>query len=325
MSEVNLKKQEDKLPYNAYELYNGKQMSEHKKKSSLGKAAARFLLVPGGLVVLITLFLRGKNVALLNPKGLIAHDEHGLLVFTLLVLLAATIPTLFILFFIAWKYSESNTKTVHLTAVRPRKFLVLSMWLIPTTVAVVLANVMIPATHKLAPKSVIASSVKPLTIQVISMRWKWLFIYPEQNIATINFVQIPVGTPVTFELTADETPMSSFWIPNLGGQLYSMTSHVNRLNLMASETGDYPGSSAELNGNGFAEMKFVARASTEQDFETWLQSIRTSSKTLDADEYQKLLTPSEGNPAAFYSSSETDLYDKVLVKYSGSHQHGAEL
>ena len=90
---------------------------------------------------------------------------------------------------------------------------------------------MLPATQRLAPQKSIAADAKPLTIQVVAMRWKWLFIYPEQKIATVNFVQIPVNTPVQFELTADETPMSSFWIPNLGGQLYAMTGHVNQLNL----------------------------------------------------------------------------------------------
>ena len=153
------------------------------------------------------------------------------------------------------------------------------------------------------------------------MRWKWVFIYPEQQIATVNFVNVPVGTPVTFELTADEAPMSSFWIPNLGGQLYSMTGHVNRLNLMAEEAGDYPGSSAEINGAGFAGMKFTARASQPKDFDAWVQRVKQSSDVLDAASYKSLVQPSENNPAVFYSAYDNDLYDTVVTKYMGSHDH----
>jgi cytochrome o ubiquinol oxidase subunit 2 len=144
-----------------------------------------------------------------------------------------------------------------------------------------------------------------------------LFIYTEQNIATVNFVQIPVNTSVQFELTADEAPMSSFWIPNLGGQLYSMTSHVNRLNLMADTPGDYPGSSAEINGAGFSGMKFTARASSEQDFGLWVQTVKQSPNVLDGAVYDKVLAPSENNPVEFYSAYDEGLYDKVIAKYEG--------
>ncbi len=265
--------------------------------------------------------LQDKNVALFNPKGLIAHEQHSIMVFTVAVLLVIAIPTMFLIFFIAWKYRESNPKTLHATKTQHGKSLVLSMWLIPTVVMLVLASVMWSATHRLVPQKTIAADAKPLRIQVISLRWKWLFIYPEQKIATVNFVQIPVNTPVTFEMTADEAPMSSFWIPNLGGQLYTMTSHVNRLNLIADTSGDYPGSSAEINGVGFAGMKFTARAGNAENFDQWVQEVKRSPEVLDAAAYQNLLKPSEHNPAAFYSVFEPDLYAKVISKYEGPEGH----
>jgi cytochrome o ubiquinol oxidase subunit II len=179
-------------------------------------------------------------------------------------------------------------------------------------------------THRLVPQNQIASTAKPLTIEVVAQRWKWLFIYPEQNVATVNYVQLPSGTPVTFQLTADETPMSSFWIPNLGGMLYAMTGHVNRLNLLPTTLGDYPGSSAEINGAGFAGMKFTARVSTKDDFDNWVQGVKQQTAVLDTPEYQKLLQPSENNPAASYAAVESGLYDKVLMKYMGpGHDHTA--
>lgn len=270
--------------------------------------------------VLIALLVHDKNIALFNPQGLIAHEQQKLLVYILTLLLAVAIPVLFLLYFTAWKYRESNTKAVHDPNARQGKFFVAGMWLFPTVIMLVLTAVLYPATHRLEPHKKIAADAKPITIQVISMRWKWVFIYPEQKIATVNFVQIPVNTPVTFELTADEAPMSSFWIPNLGGQLYSMTSHVNQLNLIADTPGDYPGSSAELNGAGFSGMKFTARASSAQDFEQWIQGVRQSKDVLSTETYDNLLKPTENNPTAFYSDYQGDLYDRVIKKYTGSHE-----
>ena len=178
-----------------------------------------------------------------------------------------------------------------------------------------------PSTHKLDPRRAIASKENPITIQVVALRWKWLFIYPEQKIATVNFVQIPVDTPIEFDLTADETPMSSFWIPQLSGQLYAMTGHTNRLNVMATSKGDYIGKSAEINGAGFAGMKFITHATTRSEFEQWAKEVKTSLNSLDNATYDKLVEPSENNSLAFYNNVDLAIYDKVLMKYGGQHDH----
>lgn len=301
-------------------------MSE-KNKKGFGAGWIALIVIAGlvDLFLLIGYLLQGKNIALFNPKGLIAQEQSDLMIFTIVVTFAVAIPTFIILYIFAWKYRESNPKRLYAAPkinAKNNKLLVLGMWLLPTIIVLILASVMIPATHKLAPQKLIAADAEPMTIQVISLRWKWLFIYPEQQIATVNFVQIPVDTPVTFEMTADEAPMSSFWIPNLGGQLYTMTGHVNRLNLIAEETGDYPGSSAEINGEGFAGMKFTTRASSEQDFEQWVKVVKQSPEVLDSAEYQNLLEPSESNPPVFYSAYENSLYDKVVIKYRGPLEEG---
>jgi cytochrome o ubiquinol oxidase subunit 2 len=296
-------------------------MAERKNKSSKGGPVGLMLLGLVGLGLLITMLLQGVDVTLLNPKGLIAGEQRNLMLFTAAVLLVIAVPTLTLLYFFAWKYRESNTKATYSPDARHGKVFVFSAWAVPTVFAIVLASVMWPATHRLEPRKSIAANAKPLTIQVVAMRWKWLFIYPEQHIATVNFVQVPVNTPVQFELTADEAPMSSFWIPHLGGQLYAMTGHANLLHLMAETPGDYPGSSAEINGAGFAGMKFIARASSQEQFDFWLQDVRLSSDVLDASSYKDLLKPSENNPAARYTLDDADLYDTVLKKYMGSHDH----
>ncbi len=294
-------------------------MSKHVEKR-LSPVWVGLLIVIGlvNLGLLIAYLVQGKNIALFNPKGLIAQEQLNLMISVVAVLVVIAVPTLIIAYFLAWKYRDTNTKTVRppAHAMHSSKYLVIFFWLIPIIVMIIIASVMWPATHRLAPQKSIESDKKPLRVQVISLRWKWLFIYPEQGIATVNFVQIPVDTPVEFEMTADETPMSSFWIPNLGGQLYTMTSHVNRLNLMADTAGDYPGSTPEINGAGFTGMKFIARADSQENFEQWVEGVKQSPDALDAEKYQALLQPSENNPTAFYADFDDDIYDNVIMKYS---------
>ncbi|CAN5448999.1 cytochrome o ubiquinol oxidase subunit II [soil metagenome] len=301
-------------------------MLSTKSKEKLRQSKPIWFVLIGLLYlgVLIAVLLQGTDVALFNPKGLIAGEQHKLMVLAVSILLAVGIPTLLLFYFFAWRFRESSDKAVHDPSSQHSNFLVLIIWGIPITVMIVLATIMWPATHRLAPQKNIVNGTKPITIQVVAMRWKWLFIYPEQNIAAVNFVQIPTGTPVQFELSADDTPMSSFWIPHLSGQLYAMTGHVNHLNLMADTAGEYTGSSAEINGQGFAGMKFTARASSTQDFDQWVHDVKLSSRVLDSEEYSKLLRPSENNLASVYSKAESDLYDKMLLKYNGSHDHNTE-
>jgi cytochrome o ubiquinol oxidase subunit 2 len=294
------------------------------KKIGFGKVT---LLTMTGFVFLgfiVSLLLRGNDVILFNPKGIIAAEQHRLLVVSTLIMLGFAIPVLFLIYFFAWRYRETNHKVTYSPRSRNSKLSVVAVWTIPTIVLFMLASIMLPATQKLEPQRQIDSNKETLKIQVVALRWKWLFIYPEQNIATINFAQIPIDTPVQFELTADETPMSSFWIPHLGGMLYAMTEHVNRLNLMADTLGDYQGSAAEINGPGFAGMRFKTRVSTQEDFDNWAKNISLVPSELSSSEYDKLLVPSENNQAAFYSNPSEGLYSTILSKYGSAHAHSIE-
>lgn len=277
-----------------------------------------FALALGLLVVWL---LRGNDVILFNPKGLIATEQHQLMVTSTLIMLGFAVPVLTVLYFFAWKYRETNQKAAHNPAASRGRVPALAFWAMPTAIMLILASIMVPATFKLEPQDTIQAKKDPLTIQVVALRWKWLFIYPQQNIATVNYVEIPIDTPIQFELTADETPMSSFWIPHLGGQLYAMTEHVNRLNLMADTLGNYEGSAAEINGPGFAGMRFNTHVSTQEDFEAWAYAKRLSTHHLTTGEYAKLLTPSENHPTEFYSNPDPKIFSTILSKYAGSHQH----
>lgn len=288
------------------------------------RGSSLHLIIPGIIifVAVVAALMRGTDIALLNPKGYIAEEQTRLLIVTTSIMLVFAAIVLFFIYFFAWKYRETNHKNEHNPEAGRSKLLLFTAWASPLLVFVILATIMLPATQKLDPRLSIESENEEMTVRVIAMRWKWLFMYPEQDIATVNFVQIPVDTPVRFELTADEAPMNSFWIPHLGGMLYSMTEHVNPLNLIAHTIGDYDGGAAEINGHGFAGMRFTTRVSSKVDFDAWANQTKTTSGVLDAKEYEHLLEPSEDNEVvAYYSPTNQELFDNLLQKYAGSHDH----
>lgn len=270
------------------------------------------------LGIVLAWLLKGTDIELLHPKGLIAQQELRLTIISAAVLLGIGIPSVFLFYFFAWRYRETNTKAAYEPDKRHNKFFVFTIWAIPCFVMLVMATIMWTSTHELDPHTPIASSVKPLTVQVIALRWKWLFIYPEQHVAAVNYVQIPTDRPVRFDLTADDAPMSSFWIPHLSGQLYAMTGMVNSLNLRADIPGDYQGSSAEINGAGFAGMKFTTRAGSKAAFDQWVQTVQQNYSDLDVATYEKLLQPSENNVPQYYANPQPGLYDAVVMKYMGA-------
>jgi cytochrome o ubiquinol oxidase subunit 2 len=163
---------------------------------------------------------------------------------------------------------------------------------------------------------------------VVALQWKWLFIYPEQHIASVNFVQFPDQRPLNFQITAD-APMNSFWIPKLGGQVYAMSGMSTQLHLMADKPGDYRGISANMSGEGFSGMKFTARASTQKDFDAWVLKEKRSGVSLDKASYDQLALPSKDNAATTYTLAKHDLYDTIVMKYmapaeESAHTHSHE-
>jgi cytochrome o ubiquinol oxidase subunit 2 len=294
-------------------------MTKHKPKVGAGRSIGIVFAGLGLLGLLMALLLRGRDVILFNPKGFVAGEQHQLMLTSTLIMLAFAVPVLSVLYFFAWKYRESNTKATRDPNASRSTWTGLAFWAMPFGIMLILASIMVPATFRLEPQDTIKTDKEPIVIQVVALRWKWLFIYPKQSVATVNYVQIPIDTPVQFELTADETPMSSFWIPHLGGQLYAMTEHLNRLNLMAHTLGDYEGSAAEINGPGFAGMRFTTRVSTQNDFDTWVNKTKLVPGALTADEYAKLLKPSENNKTAVYADHDPKLFSTILSKYAGSH------
>lgn len=280
-----------------------------------------YIVVPPLLmmVIAITIFAYGNPVDILSPKGEIAEKQKDLIVFVSLLALVVMIPVYTMLFLFAHKYHEKNKKAKYTPEWSKNNLLEFIWWAIPCIIIFIVAVLTWKSSHDLDPFKPINHAKEPLKVQVVSLQWKWLFIYPEQNIATVNFVEFPEDRPVEFEITSD-APMNSFWIPRLGGQIYAMSGMSTKLNLIADQPGDYNGVSANISGEGFAGMNFIARASSEKEFETWVQSVERSEKFLSMDEYNKLAKPSKNVEPIYYGWKEDDLYSKIVGKYSGHTQ-----
>jgi cytochrome o ubiquinol oxidase subunit 2 len=260
------------------------------------------------------------NIAIFNPKGIIAAKEKSLIVTATILMLSVIIPVFIIMFYIVWKYKAGKAGARYSPEMKSNLPVGSALWLIPIITIAALSVLNWKSTHALDPYKLIASDKKPITIQVVALQWKWLFIYPAQNIAAVNFLEFPANTPINFELTSD-APMNSFWIPQLGGQMYAMAGMQTQLHLMANEAGEYVGSSAEISGKGFAGMKFVAKAVTEEDFNGWAHSIRQGANLLNAEdeltmtEYEKLAMPSENNSVVYYQGVEKNLFNSIMAKF----------
>ncbi len=261
---------------------------------------------------LFIFFLLNADASVLNPQGLIGIEQKRLLVISTWLILLVVAPVIILTFTFAWHYRESNQEARYEPLWEKNNLAEIIWWSIPLVVVICLSVLAWKGSHELDPYKPIVSNQKTLTIEVVALDWKWLFIYPEQGIATVNEVRFPEKTPVLFKLTAD-APMNSFWIPRLGGQIYAMPGMVSKLYLTANEVGIFRGSSANLSGKGFARMTFKAHATSNEDFKNWVRNVQDSSGELNSEVYQQLVMPSENNPPASYFLKEGDFFYRILM------------
>ncbi len=267
------------------------------------------------VVILVGVVYFGQgDFAVLNTQGLIADKQRDLMIIALLLMLVVVVPVFILTFAIAWKYRASNKKATYSPNLDGNAIAETIWWLVPLAIIIILSGFIWTSSHELDPFKPLDSDKKPVTVQVIAMQWKWLFIYPDENIATVNYVQFPEKTPVNFKLTSD-APMNSFWIPSLGGQVYAMSGMSTQLHLMANGSGTYKGSSANLSGKGFAGMKFTAKSTTKEKYEDWVQRVKNTGRTLDNSSYAELAKPSTDNKVQYYILGNNKLYDTVILKY----------
>ncbi|WP_240941798.1 ubiquinol oxidase subunit II [Paenibacillus sp. HB172176] len=250
----------------------------------------------------------------LDPKGPIGESQKDLIIISTLLCAVIIVPVLILTAFIVWRYRDRpGSKAPYKPNWAHNTKLEVVWWGIPIIVIIILAAVTVVYTYKLEPSKEIASTEKPITIQVVSLDWKWLFKYPGEDIATVNYLKIPEDTPIRFELTSD-TAMNSFWIPQLGGQIYTMSGMAMTLYLQADEQGSYYGSGANFTGKEFAKMTFKTDAVSREDYDAWVKDVKSNAPALTMDGFDTLRQPGSSDVQLFSSSPE-DLFYQVAMQY----------
>ena len=269
----------------------------------------------------VAVFLGGCNMDVLAPKGDVGIQEKSLILIAMGLMLVVVIPVIAMTLYFAWRYRASNTKATYAPKWSHSTAIEAVVWTIPCIIIAILATITWRTSHTLDPYKPLQSNVKPITIQAVALDWKWLFIYPDYGVASVNEVAFPAGTPVHFEITSDSV-MNAFFIPQLGSQIYAMAGMNTDLNLIANEPGKFAGLSSNYSGEGFSDMHFAAVATSQQGFTDWVNKAKSSASPLDAQTYHSLSQPSEKQPVSYYASVKSDLYNDIIKQYMGDMNMG---
>jgi cytochrome o ubiquinol oxidase subunit 2 len=247
----------------------------------------------------------------LDAQGPISSAERLILLNATAIMLVVVVPVILLTFAFAWRYRASSGAAAYRPDWAYSGRIELVVWSIPAMVVILLAGVAWVGSHQLDPARRLASDRKPLRIQVVSLDWKWLFLYPDRQIAAVNQLVVPAETPLEFELTS-ATVMNAFFVPQLGTQIYTMPGMTTHLNLMAGRPGNYPGLSSHFSGDGFSDMRFMVRAVSAADFEQWLARARSAAPALTADAYAQLARPGSVGPQT-YAQPDDALFDRIVT------------
>jgi cytochrome o ubiquinol oxidase subunit 2 len=248
-----------------------------------------------------------------DPQGPIGAAEWTILIDSLAIMLAIVGPTILATLGFAWWFRASNTRARYMPDWAHSGQLELIVWAIPLLTIMLLGGVAWIGSHDLDPAQPLASKDRPLDVEVVSLDWKWLFIYPEQRIASVNLLVIPAGTPVRFSLTSASV-MNAFFIPQLGSMIYAMNGMRTRLNLQADRPGVYYGQSSHFSGDGFSDMHFNVEAMSPDRFTAWASAARGSGPVLNGQSYAELARQSTGNPPSTYRDVEPDLFQRIVLQ-----------
>jgi len=265
-------------------------------------------LWPVGCVALLTASCQSSGV--LDPKGPIAAAERLLLINSTAIMLVVVVPVILATLAFAWWYRSSNPRAVRSSELAYEGRIEFVTWSIPALTVVLLGGVIWIGSYQLDPRAPIAAKAAPLRVDVVALDWKWLFIYPDQGIAAVNQLTIPAETPVTFRLTS-ATVMNSFFVPQLGSQIYTMGGMTTHLNLLASEPGEFPGLSANFSGDGFSRMRFLVKSVPGSDFEAWVAQVRGTGAALDEAGIADLKKPGTAPPTT-YRSVTPKLFERIV-------------
>jgi len=272
------------------------------------------------LLLPLLALMSGCEAVVLSPAGDIAAQQRDLLVWSVVLMLIIIIPVMALTVFFAWKYRESNKEARYEPDWDHSTHLELVIWAAPLLIIICLGAITWSGTHLLDPYrsldrinkgQAVAEGVEPLQVNVVAMDWKWLFIYPEYGIATVNELAAPVDRPIRFHITSTGV-MNSFYIPALAGQIYAMPGMETKMNAVINRPGEYVGFSANYSGDGFSNMRFTFHGLDQAGFDQWIAGVRADSRNLDRETYLELEKPSEKVPVLHYASVDEGLFDAVL-------------
>ncbi|MBB4008599.1 ubiquinol oxidase subunit II [Allorhizobium taibaishanense] len=253
--------------------------------------------------------------SVLNPQGPIAAANRTILLNSLAIMLVIVIPTIIGILIFAWWYRASNTKARHQPNFVYSGRIELIVWSIPLLVILFLGGVIWVGSHELDPFRQLPGDEKPIEVQVVSLDWKWLFIYPDQGVASVNELVIPAGKPVHFSLSS-ATVMNSFFVPQLGSMIAVMNGMVTQLNLKADQPGTYYGQSTQFSGDGFSDMHFNVRAVLDGDFEAWINKVKGAGEPLNKSSYSALAQPSQAVSPKAFGTVDQGLFQDIVKQPS---------
>jgi len=266
-------------------------------------------------VLTLMVLLSGCDIAVLHPAGLVAKAQRNLIVTSLVLMLMIVIPVMIAVVVFAIKYRASNKDAEYLPDWDGSHKIELFVWGIPICVVTILAVLSTHFIFKYEPSrpldTAVAGTEQPLRIDAVALEWKWLFIYPQYGIATINEIFAPTGRQVIVQMTAQDS-VNAFWVPKLGTVLYAMPQMNAKLHLLSEEDGKFPGASANYSGDGFAGMRFTWHSVSRGAFDNWVSKAHRSNKKLDTSTYMALTKKSKADPVAYFSGIDKDLYYRVV-------------
>lgn len=263
------------------------------------------------------LLLFGCDYKLFDPKGPIADTQTTLIIASALIMLVVVVPVVIMGIWFPIRYRSGNRRQEYKPDWEHSNKIEAVVWAVPILIIAILGTITYITSYSLDPRRPIESDKPTMVVQVVAMDWKWLFIYPEYGIATVNETALPVDTPVEYLVTSD-TVMNSFFIPNLGTQIYAMSGMENRVHLMASEQGVYSGFSSNYSGFGFSGMKFSAVAKSAEEFAQWVAGVKAAANPLDDRAFEKLRAKSRDVAPTYFSSVNPLLFSNIIEKYAGA-------
>jgi cytochrome o ubiquinol oxidase subunit II len=255
--------------------------------------------------------LSSHAAGVLDPRGPVSSAERLILLNATGIMLVVVLPVIALTLAFAWWYRASNKRATYRPDWSYSGHIELVVWSIPAMVVILLAGVAWTGSHELDPAVRLKADAKPIQIEVVSLDWKWLFIYPDEHVAAINELVVPSGTPIEFILTS-ATVMNAFFVPQLGSQIYTMPGMTTHLNLLAEHPGDYPGLSTNFSGDGFSDMRFVVHAVPPSEFAQWLERTRAQGPALDADAYSQLARAASNAKRQTYGSVDPSLFRRIV-------------